>query len=74
MSDICNYLLTDSIVQKINQMVDDYYDIDLSPSDSLKNIDLHALQFMNDHGKSIMALSIAYKLTIPVVCHYYAIF
>lgn len=74
MSDICNYLLTDSIVQKINQMVDDYYDIDLSPSDSLKNIDLHALQFMNDHGKSIMALSIAYKLTIPVVCHYYAIY
>lgn len=72
-SDICEYLLSDSIIKKIFAMVNDYYSIDLTPSDEVKNIDLHALQFMNEHGKALMALSIAYKLTIPVVCHYYAV-
>jgi hypothetical protein len=28
---------------------------------------------MNEHGKSLMALAVAYKLTIPIVCHYYAV-
>ena len=54
-------------------MVDDYYEIDLSPTDDIKDIDLHALQFMNEHGKALMALAVAYKLTIPIVCHYYAV-
>ena len=73
MSDIAELLLTDSIIKKIFKMVDDYYEIDLSPTDEIKNLDLHALQFMNEHGKALMALSIAYRLTIPVVCHYYAL-
>lgn len=73
MSDIAELLLSDSIISKIFKMVDDYYEIDLSPTDDIKNIDLHALQFMNEHGKALMALSVAYKLTIPVVCHYYAL-
>ena len=73
MSDICEYLLSDSIIKKIFRMIDDYYCIDLSPTDEVKNLDLHALQFMNDHGKAMMGLSIAYKLTIPIICHYYAI-
>lgn len=73
-SDIAELLLTDSIISKIFHMVDDYYEIDLSPTDDVKDIDLHALQFMNEHGKALMALAIAYKLTIPVVCHYYAVY
>ena len=73
MSDICEYLLSDNMIEKIFKMVDDYYAIDLTPSDEVKKIDLHALQFMNEHGKALMALSIAYKLTIPVICHYYAV-
>ena len=72
-SDISEFLLTDSIINKIFKMVDDYYEIDLSPTDDVKDIDLHALQFMNEHGKALMALAVAYKLTIPVVCHYYAV-
>lgn len=71
LSDIAECLFTDNVIKKIFEMVDDYYEIDLSPSDDVKNIDLHALQFLNDHGKSLMALSTAYKLTIPIVCHYY---
>lgn len=70
-NDILEYLLTDSIIDKIYKMVDDYYDIDLTPNKKLKNVDLHVLQFCNEHGKTIMALAIAYKLTIPIVCHYY---
>lgn len=73
LSDICEYLLSDSIIKKIFRMIDDYYCIDLSPTDEVKNLDLHALQFMNEHGKAMMGLSIAYKLTIPIICHYYAI-
>ena len=73
MSDICEYLLSDNMINKIFKMVDNYYAIDLTPTDEVKNIDLHALQFMNEHGKALMALSIAYKLTIPVICHYYAV-
>lgn len=72
-SDILEYLLSDSLIKKINCMVDDYYDIDLTPKKDVKNVDLHALQFCNEHGKAIMALAIAYKLTIPIVCHYYAV-
>lgn len=72
-SDLCEYLLSDSIVKKIFNMVEDYYCIDLSPTEEVKNLDLHALQFMNEHGKALMALSIAYKLTIPIICHYYVI-
>lgn len=72
-SDIVEFLFTDSVITKINNMVDDYYEIDLSPTDDIKDIDLHALQFMNEHGKALMALAVAYKLTIPVVCHFYAI-
>lgn len=70
-SDIMEYLFTDNVIKKIFKMVDDYYEIDLTPTAEVKNIDLHALQFMNEHGKALMALAIAYKLTIPVVCHYY---
>lgn len=73
LSDICEYLLSDNIIKKIFRMVDDYYSIDLSPTEEVKNLDLHALQFMNEHGKAMMALSIAYKLTIPIICHYYAV-
>lgn len=72
-SDITEFLLTDSIIGKINKMVDDYYEIDLSPTDDIKDIDLHALQFMNEHGKALMSLAVAYKLTIPVVCHFYSV-
>lgn len=72
-TDIIKYILSDTMIKKIFKMVDDYYDIDLTPKKELKNIDLHALQFCNEHGRAIMALAIAYKLTIPVVCHYYAI-
>lgn len=72
-SDIHEFCLTDSIIKKIFKMVDDYYAIDLSPTDDVKDIDLHALQFMNEHGKAMLALSIAYKLTIPIVCHYFTI-
>ena len=72
--DICEYLLSDSIIDKIFKMVEDYYTIDLTPSDDVKGIDLHALQFLNEHGKSLLALSVAYKLTIPIVCHYYAVY
>ena len=71
--DILVYLLSDTIIEKIYKMVDDYYDIDLTSNKKLKNVDLHVLQFCNEHGKTIMALSIACKLTIPVVCHYWAV-
>lgn len=74
MKDIAELLFTDSVISKIFKMVDDYYELDLTPNDDIKNIDMHALQFSNDHGKALMALAVAYKLTIPVVCHYYAIY
>ena len=71
--DIVNLLLSPSLINKMYKMVDDYYILNLDPSEEIKKIDLHALQFMNIHGKSIMAISLACKLSIPVICHYYAI-
>lgn len=71
-NDIFEYLLTDSIIKKIYNMVDDYYCIDLTPNKKLKDANSHALQFCNEHGRTVMALAIAYKLTIPIVCHYYS--
>jgi hypothetical protein len=71
MNDILSYILSDTMVEKILKLVEDQYSINLSTDEKLKE-DAQALQFENDHGKAIMAISVACKLTVPLLCHYYA--
>lgn len=73
-SDVIEYILSDSMIDKINSMVEDEYAIDLSADGSIdEGVDLHALQFTNEHAKSIYAISVACKLTLPILSHYYKV-
>lgn len=70
--DVIEYLLSDSMIKKIWKLVNDNYSIDLEASDEPIKEDAQVLQFNNSHGRQVMALSVACKLTIPLVCHYHA--
>lgn len=74
-SDLYAYLMSDEMVEKIEQMTEDLYHIDLESSSAKKkssnNIDYsETLQFNNTHGKIIMNMSVAIKIMIPIVSHY----
>ncbi|MDD3172144.1 MAG: hypothetical protein PHF63_00495 [Herbinix sp.] len=62
-------LLTDSIIEKINRMVEDNYYVDLTASSNGKKY-ADILQFNNEHGKKLMAISTAMKIMVPVIFHY----
>lgn len=62
-------MFTDSMVAKINKMVEDNYYIDLSAKDTSRTYD-PALEFTNEHGKAMMAMSMGIKMIIPIAMHY----
>jgi hypothetical protein len=65
---VYNILLSDSMVKKIIDLVEDNYYIDLT-SDSGKTYN-ESLEFTKEHAKVMMQISMAMKLMVPVMFHY----
>ena len=66
---IYKYFLTESVQNKVIKMVDENYIIDLtSPNTSKKYSE--SLEFTNEHGHIVMAISFSMRLIIPLVTHY----
>ena len=65
---IYNILLSDSMVNKIVQMVEDNYYIELT-SEPGKTYN-ESLEFTTEHAKVMMQISMAMKLMVPVMFHY----
>lgn len=63
-------LLTKSIRNKIKKMVDDNYYIDLSSKKKNAKYS-ESLEFTNDHAKTLHEISIAMRIIIPVVFHFF---
>lgn len=61
-------LLTDTMQEKIKQMVEDNYYIDLSSKTDIKYNE--SLEFTVDHAKVMMQISMSMKLMMPVLFHY----
>lgn len=64
------FLVTDSLYNKVKQMVEDNYRIDLSQDPDKKVKYSEALEFTNEHAKLLMLVSIMIKMMIPIILHY----
>lgn len=65
--------ITDSLYDKIKNMVEDNYRIDLSQDPDKKIKYNEALEFTNEHAKLLMIISILIKMMIPLTIHYISI-
>lgn len=65
---VYDILLTESIVNKIKQMTEDNYYIDLSSNDGIKYNE--TLEFNAEHAKVLMNISISMKIMVPIMFHY----
>jgi len=69
--DLYDYLLSDSMVEKIKKLTDDNYMIDLEAKlGTSEKRRIESLQFTNEHGKVLMNVSTTMKLMIPIITHY----
>lgn len=73
-------LFTDTIINKINMLVEDNYLFDIEGNDSKKKKyqkndrkHLESLEFTNQHVKILLRISFAMKLMAPCMLHYHAI-
>lgn len=73
-------LFTDTIINKINMLVDDNYLFDIEGNDSKKKKyqkndrkHLESLEFTNQHVKILLRISFAMKLMAPCMLHYHSI-
>ncbi len=69
--DLYDYILSDTMVEKMEQMTNDNYMINLETR--LENTDKRhnvSLQFTNEHGKILMNMSTIMKFMIPLITHY----
>lgn len=73
-------LFTDTIIEKINKLVDDNYQYDIEGNDNKKKKyqkndkkHLESLEFTNQHVKILLRISFAMKLLSPCMLHYHAI-
>lgn len=66
MMDIQRYILSNSMLRKVNAMVEDNYYIHLK----YKNPKNPALEYSDNHGKMLMAMSILMNLCIPIMTHF----
>ena len=62
-------LFSKSMIQKIDQMVEDNYYVDVTSPDSEKKF-AESLKFTNEHAKVMMKISVSMKLMVPIVFHY----
>lgn len=67
---IYQFLVTDSLYNKIKRMVEDNYRIDLSQDPDEKIKYSEALEFTNEHAKLLMIVSMMIKMMIPIILHY----
>lgn len=65
---IYDLFFTDSIIEKIDKMVEDNFRVNLKKED-VKKYD-EAMEFTNEHGKILFKISVATNLLIPVLNHY----
>lgn len=65
---IYDIFFTDSIIEKIDKMVEDNFRINLKKEDDKKYDE--AMEFTNEHGKILFKISVATNLLIPVLNHY----
>lgn len=68
---IYDILLTETLIEKIKQMTEDNWVLDLTPDPKKKYPD--SLKFENKHGKILMNISVAVKILVPIVSHYLAV-
>lgn len=61
-------LFTESIQQKIIQMVEDNYYVDITSDNGVKYNE--SLEFTEDHAKIMMQISVSMKIMVPVMFHY----
>ena len=73
-------LFTDTIINKINMLVEDNYLFDIEGNDSKKKKyqkndrkHLESLEFTNQHVKILLRISFAMKLMAPCMLHYHSI-
>lgn len=73
---IYNILFTNSVIEKINTMVEENYldDIEATADDKKYSKDnkkyLESLEFTNNHIQILLKISIAIKLMVPVLFHF----
>lgn len=74
---IYELLFTDSIVEKIYQIVEDNYLDDIESAESKKYVmekkHLESLEFTNQHIKILLRISFGMKLIAPILFHYVSI-
>ena len=66
MFDINRYILQYSIYEKVRQMVDANYTLELS----YKSANNPQLQYTDEHAKTLLQASILMNLCIPIICHF----
>ena len=67
LSEVYNYLLTPTMIKKIENMVDYNFN---PPEKPKKNFKFKAIEFDMDQIKILLCISMAIKICIPVVTHY----
>lgn len=65
---VYNILLSDTMMKKIIDMVEDNYYVDLTSDTGIKYNE--TLEFTKDHAKVMMQISVSMKLMVPVMFHY----
>ena len=63
---VARYILNPSILQKVRNLVDHNYDLNLD----YRNINNPSLQYTNVHAKRLMEASFLINLCIPILTHY----
>lgn len=66
MFDINRYILQPNIYEKVRQMVEYNYALELS----YKSANNPQLQYTDDHAKTLLQASILMNLCIPIICHF----
>lgn len=67
---IYNFIFTPTMVEKIERMSEDNWDIVMTPEDVPKKDQNEQLLFNEEHAKKVMSISIGMRLIIPVMMHY----
>ena len=67
-------LITPSIYDKVKQMVEDNYRIDLAQTNTENIKYSESLEFTNTHAKLLLLISIIIKIMIPIILHYITLY
>lgn len=62
-------IMTKSVIEKIDKMVEDNYDINVESSNS-KAVYAEELKYTNEHAKILLKISTGMKFLVPIIFHY----